>query len=135
MEGPDQYAAARLAAFPNERAFQAEVMTLAKHLGLVAYHTHRSDRSVAGFPDLVIVGHRGVLYRELKMPGKRPTKDQVFWIAALNESGADAGVWRPKHWPTIITEEMRALGKLTVRQPEPSQTELRRVLRKRGRRF
>jgi len=117
--------------FRDEQHFQDEVMALAKALGMLAYHPYRSQRSVPGFPDTVIVGGRGVLYRELKMAKGVVSPDQTYWIAALIEAGQDAGVWRPEHWPTIITEEIRALGRLQVRPPAPSQADVRRALRRR----
>src|ERR1044072_6939456 len=103
-------------------------MRLALALGLLAYHPYRSDRSVKGFLDTVIVGAGGVLYRELKMPKGRVTPDQAYWIAALQEAGQDVGVWRPEHWPRLITAEMQALGRLKARRPEPSQAQVRRAL-------
>lgn len=59
------------------------------------YHTHDSRRSPSGFPDLVCVGPRGVLYRELKRQNGKLTKAQEAWLAALTAAGQDAGVWRP----------------------------------------
>lgn len=115
--------------FADESAFQAEVMRTAKTLGLLAYHPYRSTRSVPGFPDTVIVGATGVLYRELKMPKGICSRDQLYWIAALTEAGQDAGVWRPEHWPEVIVAEMRALGRLTTPPPVPTQGDLRRALR------
>jgi hypothetical protein len=120
------------ATFANEAEFQAEVMRAALQLGLLAYHPYRSEKSVPGFPDTVIVGSRGVLYRELKMPKGKPSTDQLYWIAALTEAGQNAGIWRPEHWPALILAEMSDLGRLTVRRPEPTQAELRRALRRSG---
>ena len=122
----------RACAFRDEQHFQDEVMRLAVTLGTLAYHPYRSTRSVPGFLDTVIVGARGVLYRELKMPRGVVSPDQTYWIAALQEAGQDVGVWRPEHWPTIITEEIMALGRLSARRPVPSQAEVRRRLRGRG---
>lgn len=48
-----------------------------------------------GFPDLVIVGPRGVLYRELKTVRARLTAAQQVWLARLRAAGQDAEVWRP----------------------------------------
>ena len=54
--------------FSRERDFQRAVCQLAKALGCIVYHTHDSRRSEPGFPDLVIVGKRGFMFRELKQP-------------------------------------------------------------------
>jgi VRR-NUC domain len=59
------------------------------------YHTFDSRKSPSGFPDLVLVGPRGVLFRELKRQAKKPTPAQAEWLAALCRAGADAAVWRP----------------------------------------
>jgi hypothetical protein len=118
--------------FVDEAAFQGEVMRTALTLGLLAYHPYRSQKSVPGFPDTVIVGARGVLYRELKMPRGVVSPDQLYWIAALTEAGQDAGVWRPEHWPNLIVAEMQGLGRLVARRPAPTQAEVRRALRRRG---
>jgi hypothetical protein len=114
--------------FRDEQHFQDEVMMLAKAMGMLAYHPFRSMKSVPGFPDTVIVGHRGLLFRELKMPKGVVSSAQAHWIAALTEAGCDAGVWRPEHWPVIITEEIRALGRLVTPPPTPTQAEIRRRL-------
>jgi len=45
-----------------------------------------------GFTDLVIVG-TGVLWRELKTFGKKPTTAQLKWIARLKEAGQNVDVW------------------------------------------
>lgn len=39
----------------SESVFQSKVINMAKSLGWEHYHTHDSRRSVAGFPDLVLV--------------------------------------------------------------------------------
>ena len=62
---------------------------------ILAYHTYDSRKSPEGFPDWVICGHGGVLYRELKREGKDPTPKQQRWLDWLQAAGQDAGVWRP----------------------------------------
>lgn len=72
-----------------------------RQLGLLVYHTHRSDRSEPGFPDLVILGAGGLLYRELKKEAGKVTSAQDEWLTALvRNAGADAGVWRPSDYVT-----------------------------------
>jgi hypothetical protein len=63
--------------------------------GVLAYHTFNSQRSRAGFPDWVFCGVGGVLFRELKREGKKPTPAQLEWLQALCRAGEDAAVWRP----------------------------------------
>lgn len=71
------------------------VRHLCKILGLLLYHTHDSRHSYPGYPDLVIVGPGGVLFRELKSATGRVTKDQKIWLSALQYHGLDVGIWRP----------------------------------------
>jgi hypothetical protein len=101
----------------SEAEFQALVLDLVRTLGLQAYHTHDSRRSQPGFPDLVIVGRDGVLFRELKTMDGRVSVDQKYWIEILRAAGADVGIWRPSSWPDPITRELRALGRLTIQAP------------------
>ena len=62
-----------------------------------------------GFPDLVIIGPRGVLYRELKGPRGSLSTEQDAWLAALTDAGQDAGVWRETDWPEVVMGELRGL--------------------------
>ena len=62
---------------------------------VLAYHTYDSRKSPAGFPDWVICGRAGVLYRELKREGEDPTPRQQEWLDGLTAAGQDADVWRP----------------------------------------
>ena len=101
---------------PLERQFQADVLDMARALDLLAYHTHDSRRSEPGFPDLVLVGPGGVLYRELKTRTGRVQREQAKWLDALTAAGADAAVWRPDQWPVQIEDEMRAIA----RRPRPT---------------
>lgn len=95
--------------FANEAAFQAAVVQLAQTLRCLCYHTFDSRRSEAGFPDLVIVGRRGFLVRELKMPGKQATKAQEMWLARFALVGVNAAVWRPEDFPTRVLSELQAI--------------------------
>lgn len=73
----------------------------------------------AGFPDLVIVGPGGVLYRELKSARGRVEADQVVWLRALQTAGANAAVWQPEHLTDgTIPSELAAL-----RRARPAMTE------------
>jgi hypothetical protein len=76
-------------------SLDAHVRRLCDGLGLLRYHTHDSRRSPSGFPDLVCVGPRGVLYRELKRQRGKVSAEQQQWLDALTAAGQNAAVWRP----------------------------------------
>lgn len=92
----------------SERSFQASVVKLAALLGYRWYHTHRSDRSVEGFPDLVLVRAPAqrrsgrVIFAELKAQRTPVTLEQRTWLAALAEAGAEAYLWRPSDIESIV---------------------------------
>jgi hypothetical protein len=96
--------------FSRERDFQAAVCELAKTLGCLVYHTHDSRRSEAGFPDLVIVGRHGVMFRELKTATGRVTPEQDRWITFLARGDANVAVWRPQDWPKRVTADLQAIA-------------------------
>lgn len=48
-----------------------------------------------GFPDLVLAGTRGVLFRELKSAGGRLSPQQRAWLEQLDHAD-DVAVWRPE---------------------------------------
>ncbi len=94
----------------TEADFQTAVIDLAQLLGWRVAH-FRPARTNAGwrtpvsadgkgFPDLVLVRDR-VLFVELKSETGRLSPDQRAWVAALDDAGAQAFVWRPFHWPEI----------------------------------
>lgn len=93
----------------TERSFQKQVVKLAELLGWRWYHTHRSDRSPAGFPDLVLVRPAGrgrsgrVIFAELKGQRTPVTLDQRTWLTTLVEAGAEVYLWRPADFSTIET--------------------------------
>lgn len=95
--------------FRDEAQLQAAVAALAtRRYELLHYHTHRSDRSVPGFPDSVFVG-RAVLFRELKLHRRsRVSADQQVWIQRLRDAGADAGFWYGEDYHSgLIDEQLR----------------------------
>lgn len=83
----------------------ATVIKTAELFGWRYYHTHRSDRSTAGFPDLVLVRSRHprprVLFVELKADRTKVTDAQRAWIADLRDCGQEAYVFRPRDWELV----------------------------------
>lgn len=88
----------------SEEQLQASVLELAVALGVLAYHTHDSRRSPAGFPDLVLAGRRGVIFAELKSAGGAMRSEQVTWKYQLLASGQRWRLWRPADWTTKVIE-------------------------------
>lgn len=87
---------AQLASSMTEAQLQANVRKLSDAYGWRSYHTHRSDRSDPGFPDLVLVRGPVVLWRELKTQRGRVRPEQQQWLEALVGAGQDAAIWRPE---------------------------------------
>jgi hypothetical protein len=64
---------------------------------LLAYHTHRSDRSAAGFPDWIFAGAGGVLPVETKGAREQLSPAQREWFAMLARAAVlrTPELWRP----------------------------------------
>ena len=88
----------------NETAFQKQVEQLASALGWNYYHTFNAYRSVAGFPDLVLVSEqqRRTVFAELKSEKGKPTKKQREWLRVLAAAGEETYLWRPSDWEDIV---------------------------------
>ena len=82
----------------TEAQLQAVILEACAWLKLLAYHTHDARRSARGFPDLVIAGPRGVIFRELKSETGETSPEQDLWGWMLCRSGASWKVWRPADW-------------------------------------
>ncbi len=94
----------------TERDLLDTIRDACRWSGLLCYHTADSRRSERGFPDLVVVGPHGVIFRELKAFSGRLTADQRRWLDRLTEAGANAGVWRPDDWPDRILTSLAGIG-------------------------
>lgn len=72
-----------------ESAWQTQVEQLAGFYGWgPIYHTHDSRRSHPGFPDLVLVRDRELLFVELKTDKGRVRPEQQVWLDALEQVAA-----------------------------------------------
>jgi hypothetical protein len=67
----------------SEADFQRQLLELAELYGWRAYHTLDSRGSHAGFPDLVLVRGRELVFAELKSETGRLRPEQAAWAAAL----------------------------------------------------
>jgi hypothetical protein len=85
------------AAAMTERALMEAIRAIVGDLGLHAYHAHDARRSWGpGFPDLVIVGRAGTIWRECKTEHGSVTPEQRQWGEALQAAGQRWAVWRPR---------------------------------------
>jgi VRR-NUC domain len=90
-----------LAVGESETSFQDRVVALAKAAGWTLYHPYDSRKSAPGWPDLVLMRGREVLFRELKTDSGRTTAEQREWLDGLEAAGQDVEVWRPRDWDRI----------------------------------
>jgi len=85
----------------SERQFSAQVLRYAALRGWHCYFTQRSEKSPAGFPDLVLVRRPRVIFAELKSDRGRCTPEQRAWLAELAECSVEVKLWRPSDWEEI----------------------------------
>lgn len=100
----------------TEKEWSAQVYDLARQLGWTRYHTYRSERSAAGFPDETLVRDR-VIFLELKREKGKLSAAQRDWLTKLLNAGAEAYVARPRdlQWLADV---------LSSRHPRPRLDEL-----------
>jgi hypothetical protein len=111
MTGDLTAAQITLAKAMPEAVLEENIRRACLQLRLMYYHTHRSQHSPAGFPDDVIMGSLGMIYRENKREGHDPTPKQQKWLDGLAAHGHDVGVWRPSDWLSgRIMAELTALS-------------------------
>lgn len=59
------------------------------------FHDYDSRKNPKGLPDLILVGTHHLIWRELKLIGGKPEKEQVQWKYRLLGAGQDYAVWTP----------------------------------------
>lgn len=95
----------------GSRSLAANVQEIMDDLGLWGYHPYDSRRSQPGWPDWVILGPRGALFRELKAEGRQLTPEQRSVGARLISSGLNWAVWRPRDlFNGVIPAQMLAIA-------------------------
>lgn len=93
-----QKAAAAMSEDALEQAMLRIVWDLRKmSRRILAYHPWKEHtrRAAEGWPDWVLLGDGGLLFRELKRQKESPAKAQQEWLDMLQVAGVDADVWRP----------------------------------------
>lgn len=91
------------------------IMSHVQLVRVLAYH-HPDSRllpagAARGFPDLVMVGPGGVLFREVKGDYDTLSPNQRLWGRRLRFAGADWAEWRPCDWRSgRIRAEIRRIA-------------------------
>jgi hypothetical protein len=80
------------------------VTLTARTFGWLAYHTHDSRSSAAGFPDLCMTRGPEIVFAELKSERGKVTAAQQEWLDALDAvPGTEVYVWRPRDQDDVLT--------------------------------
>ena len=76
------------------------VRDLARYRKWLTYHTHRSDRSEPGFPDLVMARADRLIFAELKSETGKMSVPQRTWMTALRafDGAVEYHLWTPRDW-------------------------------------
>ncbi len=99
----------------SEEKLEEAVRGICNDLGVIRVHHRDSRRTTSGWPDDVLIGPGGLLFRELKRTGGKTTPAQDALHAALAEAGADVAVWRPVDLVTgRIAREVTAISRFAV---------------------
>lgn len=95
----------------TEAEFLKAITDRCDELGLLWFHSYDSRRDrMAGFPDLVVVGH-GLLFRELKSEDGSVSAGQMAFGRAIRGAGGNWAVWRPSDWSMgLLQGELRMLA-------------------------
>lgn len=79
----------------SEADLERAVRRMIEDLGLWGYHVPDSRRTAAGWPDWVVLGPSGAIFRELKAERGRLTIEQRRVGSKLTQAGLDWSTWRP----------------------------------------
>ncbi len=100
----------------TEAELQEHVRLMCAQLRLYHYHPHDSRRSAPGWPDSVIIGPGGIIFRELKTQTGRLSADQKHVGYLLTAAGLSWAVWRPSDLASgTIGRQLAALAGHRVR--------------------
>lgn len=94
----------------TEAELNTHVRTMIAMRHLFGYHVRNSIGSSSGWPDWVIVGPRGILFRELKSENGQCSREQRMVADKLRGAGQDWDVWRPSDLMSgIIAKELEGI--------------------------
>ena len=107
----------RVPEFKSERVFTNWVLKQARARGWRAAHLENmrvvrtpdgpravANRDATGFPDVVLVhSAHGLIFLELKMPGRKPSREQLDWLEHLRRvGGVRCWLFYPRDVETIV---------------------------------
>jgi hypothetical protein len=99
----------------SEARLEEHVRGACKELGILRFHVRVSLGTTAGLPDDILIGPRGILWRECKTAKGKLTPAQVKTGEALTAAGQDWDCWRPADWFSgRIASELAAISGLRV---------------------
>ena len=102
-----------LAAAMSEAELEEHVRAICNDLGVLRIHVYNSRGTTPGVPDAILIGPRGILWRELKTMRGKLTPAQEQMGHALTVAGQDWGVWRPSLLLSgVIAKELAAISRL-----------------------
>ena len=103
------------AAAMTEAELEEQVRDACKKLGVIRIHIYHARGTTPGVPDDVLIGPRGVLWRELKTMTGKVSPTQRAMGEALLAAGQDFATWRPDDWFSgRIRLELMAIAGLRV---------------------
>lgn len=95
-------------------SLDANVRRLMRDMGLWGYHTRNSIGSERGWPDWVILGPGGGLFRELKSERGSLSPDQRRVGSKLTRAGYDWAVWKPRDlYSGVIAAQLARIAGIT----------------------
>lgn len=77
---------------PNETALTKKITTYLKRHGWLVKKDHGHGMQQSGWPDLMAIKAGRVVFIEVKIPGNRPSKIQIYRIAEIRRAGIEVGV-------------------------------------------
>lgn len=96
----------------TEESFLRQILLLARIKGWRSAHfrpartAHGWRTPVSGdgkgFPDLVLVKGKKLLFVELKLDRGKTSPEQEQWLRSLAAAGVKVAVWRPRDWNIIV---------------------------------
>lgn len=92
----------------TEKTLQECVRRLAKLRSWLYYHTHRSQFSPAGFPDVIAIKGDRLVVAELKSDKGKVSPEQQEWLEAFARCGVEVHIWRPSDWQDGTIEAVLA---------------------------